>query len=485
MADLFNQQISATYSGLLKTTSNGVLSSSLAQITDGRGNGSQLYLSTSKINFYNAYEFPTNDGSANQVLKTDGSGVLTWEDDANTGGVTKTGTIALNTIAVWNDNVDELRSDTTMSINTNHTISLLQPNSVPTDVSSYNIGGGNIANVTGQNNAGFGQSNMQRVTTGSNNVAFGNSTLDKLTTGSNNTAIGNLGLFSLTEGDGNTSVGESSLDDVTTGSNNIAIGKDSGSAITTGSNNVIIGTNAGSATLTNNIIISDGSGNNRIQVDSGGDATFSTGANRTLIIGNDSVDTGYNVVSLNGTTTKGSYSGLAGGGTSDDNLYLNSANDVVVQTGSGFSPKLTISSGGLATFSNGIQFGTGATLDAYEEGTWTPTMNTSQGNLGTFTSDGTYTRIGRLVTLQITYTMTATGSPTPSAGITLVQNIPFSKIGNESFLTGYGAQPISGKSINAFNYASGSVSIGFYLADGSFAAALNTTSIVTVQYLTP
>ena len=81
--------------------------------------------------------------------------------------------------------------------------------------------------------------------------------------------------------------------------------------------------------------------------------------------------------------------------------------------------------------------------------------------------------------------MTATGSPTPSAGITLVQNIPFSKIGNESFLTGYGAQPISGKSINAFNYASGSVSIGFYLADGNFAAALNTTSIVTVQYLTP
>ena len=103
MADLFNQQISATYSGLLKTTSNGVLSSSLAQITDGRGNGSQLYLSTSKINFYNAYEFPTNDSLENQVLKTDGSGVLTWEDDANTGTVQVSGTPTANEVAIWTD----------------------------------------------------------------------------------------------------------------------------------------------------------------------------------------------------------------------------------------------------------------------------------------------------------------------------------------------------------------------------------------------
>ena len=505
MADLFNQQISATYSGLLKTTSSGVLSASLAQITDGRGNVSQLYLSTTSVQFYGLYTFPNSNGSDGQVLKTDGAGVLTWEDDANsgtvtsvalsvptgltvtgspittsgtitiggtlgvanggtgattltgilvgngtsaisavtdgtvsgqvlstngsgtysfidaatgdvsisgtpvanqvaiwtnattitgetgliytagrlelnkievkgvspklsinastsgdpildfqdsgntkaelfydtvfdeekfvirayavdtvferatdtptltidgsngsikfnsygsasphtgtlaktlgvdasgnvieftaaTGDVTKTGTIALNTIAVWNDNADQLRSDTTMSINTNHYISLLQKNSLDTDVSSYNVGGGNIANVTGQNNTGFGQSNMQRVTTGSNNVAFGNSTLDKLTTGSNNTTVGKTSLFSLTEGDGNTSVGHSSLDEVTTGDNNTAIGKDSGNEITTGSKNVIIGSNTGStiATSDNNIIISDGDGNNRIQVDSGG-----------------------------------------------------------------------------------------------------------------------------------------------------------------------------------------------------------------------
>ena len=102
MADLFNQQISATYSGLLKTSSSGVLSASLSQISDGRGNTSPLYLSTGSIQFYGAYAFPNADGSANQVLKTDGAGVLTWENDSlsntlNFSGGTGTGSVTLDT----------------------------------------------------------------------------------------------------------------------------------------------------------------------------------------------------------------------------------------------------------------------------------------------------------------------------------------------------------------------------------------------------
>jgi hypothetical protein len=101
MADLFNQQISATYSGLLKTSSSGVLSASLSQISDGRGNTSPLYLSTGSIQFYGAYSFPNADGSANQVLKTDGAGVLTWENDSlsntlNFSGGTGTGSVTLD-----------------------------------------------------------------------------------------------------------------------------------------------------------------------------------------------------------------------------------------------------------------------------------------------------------------------------------------------------------------------------------------------------
>ena len=408
MADLFNQQISATYSGLLKTSSSGVLSASLSQISDGRGNTSPLYLSTGSIQFYGAYSFPNADGSANQVLKTDGAGVLTWENDSlsNTldfsggtgtgsvtldsqvlaftgtaneivtsassqaitlsfptagvtlpdgsiattqtasdnstkvattayveaavaagGDVTKTGTITANQIAVWNDSTDELRSDETVTIGTDHSITLYQPNT-NSITTNYIIGGGSSM-TTGQQNTGFGSSVLTLNTTGvgnvaigsdslttnvsgNNNVAIGLETLKRTTasdniaigsrvlqfdtTGYKNTAIGGLSQSNITTAYENTSLGYNSLIFNSTGiqntaiglnslkgvstysaSNNTAIGYNSGSAITTGSNNVIIGSNTGSTITTsfNNIIISDGSGNIRQSFDSNGDATFS------------------------------------------------------------------------------------------------------------------------------------------------------------------------------------------------------------------
>ena len=283
MADLFNQQISATYSGLLKTTSNGILSSSLAQITDGRGNGSQLYLSTSKINFYNAYEFPTSDGSANQVLKTDGSGVLTWEDDANTGGVQVSGTPTTNQIAIWT-NATTIKGMSALEIDTNDKITLTQ------GTNNYYLGGGNLANNSGEGNVGLGNDVFRVQTSGNFNIGIGNFAFYDFITGVRNIGIGynsfsntigcssNVGVGASTlaysTGDNNTALGDSALGNSSfTGANNTAIGFDSGKSITTGSNNVILGSNTGStiATSSNNIIISDGSGNNRIQVDSGGD----------------------------------------------------------------------------------------------------------------------------------------------------------------------------------------------------------------------
>jgi|GEM_PF-3319286 len=282
MADLFNQQISATYSGLLKTTSNGVLSASLAQITDGRGNGSQLYLSTSKINFYNAYEFPTSDGSANQVLKTDGSGVLTWEDDANTGGVQVSGTPTTNQIAIWT-NATTIKGMSALEIDTNDKITLTQ------GTNNYYLGGGNLANNNGEGNVGLGNDVFRVQTSGNFNIGIGNFAFYDFITGVRNIGIGynsfsntigcssNVGVGASTlaysTGDNNTALGDSALGNSSfTGANNTAIGFDSGKSITTGSNNVILGSNTGNtiATSSNNIIISDGSGNNRIQVDSGG-----------------------------------------------------------------------------------------------------------------------------------------------------------------------------------------------------------------------
>jgi len=107
MASLFNQQISATYQGLLKTTSNGIITSSLAQITDGSGNGSPLSISTTEIQFNtgsNTFKFPTTRGASGQILKlADANGTLDWVADSAastlnfSGSTSGTGSIALNT----------------------------------------------------------------------------------------------------------------------------------------------------------------------------------------------------------------------------------------------------------------------------------------------------------------------------------------------------------------------------------------------------
>ena len=71
-----------------------------------------------------------------------------------------------------------------------------------------------------------------------------------------------------------------------------------------------------------------------------GKLDINTGGNRNIVISNDSTDTGYNIVSLNGSRTKGAYAGIAGGGTADNNLYLNSGVDIIFQTGASFNQRM-------------------------------------------------------------------------------------------------------------------------------------------------
>jgi hypothetical protein len=83
MAALTGNKIKDSYLGLLKTTDNGIFTSSLIRITDGGGNGSQLYLSNTAIRFHNAYTFPNADGTSGQVLSTDGSGTLYFSESSD------------------------------------------------------------------------------------------------------------------------------------------------------------------------------------------------------------------------------------------------------------------------------------------------------------------------------------------------------------------------------------------------------------------
>ncbi len=149
------------------------------------------------------------------------------------------------------------------------------------------------ANTTGYQNTALGHGGLYLNTTGYQNVAIGGGSLASNTTGSKNTAIGQYALnnLNITANDG-------------TG-NNTAVGYNTGGGITTGVNNTIIGANVTglSGTLSNNIIIADGAGNQRINVDSTGLVTVaeSLTANKGLIIGPQADATSSSYTLTNGT----------------------------------------------------------------------------------------------------------------------------------------------------------------------------------------
>jgi hypothetical protein len=316
-------------------------------------------------------------GTVGQALVVGADGESIEFEDLGGGDVLKTGTIAQNRIAIWNDNDSTLRSDATLTINaTTHEILLDQPSNEPRDGDNYNIGGGNILATRGIRNVGFGDDNLNVVTNGSFNTAFGSKALSSNTDGSNNVSVGLNSMFLNTEGNNNTAIGHSalggnsvginntaigssSLNNVT-GSNNTAIGYLSGSAITTGAKNVIIGSFTGTTgesptplydirTSSNNIVISDGDGNIRQTFDNSGAATFSS----TLTVNG----TGGFKASAN-TYADGSLILTSSAGT--DPIYLTSNGGFFALSNGGSADHFLIASTGAATFSGSVSKASGS-----------------------------------------------------------------------------------------------------------------------------
>ena len=172
-------------------------------------------------------------------------------------------------------------------------------------------------------------------------------------------------------------------------------------------------------------------GTPRLTISSGGDATFS--GDITLV--NETTTTSQATLAIKGKqTTAGNYpvgeivffnnndsfatiAGVRDGADDKGALLFQTQNGTA-----GFGTRLTISSGGLATFANGIKFGTGATLDAYEEGTWTPVIKFGTSTAEThYTPQAVYTRIGRVVYIQCTVAnITKNGS-----GDLTIEGLPF------------------------------------------------------------
>ncbi len=137
-------------------------------------------------------------------------------------------------------------------------------------------------NISGALNSAFGFQSMWTNSTGGGNTASGAFSLFGNSTGSYSSAFGYSALKNAT-GSYNNALGANALYDVTSGTYNTAIGYNSGKGITTGSNNTIIGANVTglSSSLANNIIIADGAGNRRINVDNAGRVGIGTNSAHT------------------------------------------------------------------------------------------------------------------------------------------------------------------------------------------------------------
>ena len=187
--------------------------------------------------------------------------------------------------------------DSNVSGNYNTAVGGQALTSATTTSSNTAVGFYSLNSTTGSSNTAVGDTALGLNTTGSYNSALGNFALRSNTTASYNTAVGYQALYTSstgqyntaighrsgklnTTGTGNTFIGTFAGEWNTTGTSNTFLGDSTGYQITTGSKNTILGRYNGNQggldirTSSNNIVLSDGDGNPRVWVSSGGNALF-------------------------------------------------------------------------------------------------------------------------------------------------------------------------------------------------------------------
>jgi len=134
---------------------------------------------------------------------------------------------------------------------------------------------------------------------------------------------------------------------------------------------------------------------------------------------------------------------IVNGGTNASTASITSFNNITGYSASGAtgttstnlvfstSPTLTTPTLG-AALATSIKFGSGTVLSTYEEGTWTPNQGSGLVVIGAFSSSGTYTKVGNMVTVQAH--LAATTSIAWSSNPTIVStNLPFAAASGREF----------------------------------------------------
>jgi len=239
----------------------------------------------------------------------------------------------------------------------------------------------------------------------------------------------------------------------------------------------VLGTpTSGNLVATTNIPVANATGT--LAVANGGTGLTSTPANGALDIGNGTnftrttLTAGTNVTITNGAgsiTIAASGGSGSPGGSSGQIQYNNSGafggfanltynlTGPIVNTTIGVGNATPSTSGFGITFPSGESLSTNAnTLDDYEEGTFSPTIDSATPGTGraTTVTTATYTKIGRSVSVVMYLTLATLG--TGGSGQIVINGLPFTGASYTGLSVGY-----------AVNTAANLVAIGAYLTTGS------------------
>lgn len=176
---------------------------------------------------------PDNDGNANDVLTTDGSGILSWAPASTTitvgvstitGGTTKH--VAYDLAGVFQEAANFTIESGNPNVTTGNTYLYNNVNALRAVTANRDWFIGNCGNLTlsGADNLGMGDAALNNLTTGARNMAMGRAALNQAVDGVDNVAVGSFAASVLTSGISNTAIGSSTLSALIDGNYNVAIG---------------------------------------------------------------------------------------------------------------------------------------------------------------------------------------------------------------------------------------------------------------------
>jgi len=201
----------------IRSTAGGTHYGLYSNVTNASGYAAYLIGRTSLGDgTTNRYLMPGADGSANQVLTTDGAGQISFA-----------------TPLAYAERIDDLIDGKSDNDGTDDGSSIF-----------FGINAGANDDGTDNRNIGIGFDALSSNTTGNLNIAIGHSAFESNLSGQNNTTVGFLSLASNTIGITNSAYGYQSMLDNISGNSNSAYGSQSLHSNTTGNSNVGIGLRA-------------------------------------------------------------------------------------------------------------------------------------------------------------------------------------------------------------------------------------------------